>query len=254
PGTNQSSRRGVHVADPARRLAPDGAATVIHPAAQLLDLQLELEQAAHDELELAPRRALLAAHDRTDVHRQQPRCAAVADVARQIARLDLMSGREHYHALDQIAELTHVPRPRVRHEQLHRVGRDAAERPVVLARELLHEQTDEHRDVVRAFAERRQIDAENVQAIKQVGAEASLFHELAERLVRGGDDAHVDADRYGAADAHELALLEHAEQLDLGGRGDFSDLVEEERAGVRQLEPTEPPLGGAGERALLMAE
>ncbi len=56
------------------------------------------------------------------------------------------------------------------------------------------------------------------------------------------------------ADALERPLLEHAQQLHLRRGGDLADLVEEERAAVRLLEPPDPPLVGAGERAALVAE
>ena len=39
-----------------------------------------------------------------------------------------------------------------------------------------------------------------------------------------------------AADALELALLEHAQELHLGHRRELADLVEEQRAAVGQLE------------------
>ena len=57
-----------------------------------------------------------------------------------------------------------------------------------------------------------------------------------------------------AADARELPLLEHAQELDLRRRRDLADLVEEEVPAVGQLEPAEPALRRAGERALLVAE
>ena len=41
-----------------------------------------------------------------------------------------------------------------------------------------------------------------------------------------------------AAHALELLLLEHAQELGLQGGRDLSDLVQEERAAVRQLEAT----------------
>ena len=106
----------------------------------------------------------------------------------------------------------------------------------------------------RPLAQRRQIDAQHVQPIEQVGAEAPLLHLLAQRPVGRRDDAHVDLDRLRAADAHELALLEHAQQLHLRRRRNLADLVEKERPRVGQLEAPEPPLGRAGERALLVAE
>ena len=42
--------------------------------------------------------------------------------------------------------------------------------------------------------------------------------------------------RLVAADALELPLLQHAQQLDLHGRGEVADLVQEERAAVGHLE------------------
>src|SRR5205814_5581882 len=56
----------------------------IQPAAQLLDLQLELEQAVDDELQLAPARAFVRAHHRPDVHGQEARVTALAKLPRQI--------------------------------------------------------------------------------------------------------------------------------------------------------------------------
>jgi len=69
-----------------------------------------------------------------------------------------------------------------------------------------------------------------------------------------GDHPHVDPDRVGRADPLELALLQHAEQADLGGHRDVADLVEEDRAAVGRLE--EPLLVAlrAGEGALHVAE
>ena len=55
-------------------------------------------------------------------------------------------------------------------------------------------------------------------------------------------------------DALELALLQHAQELDLRGQVDVADLVEEQRAALGQLEAALLPLLRAGERALLVAE
>jgi hypothetical protein len=59
---------------------------------------------------------------------------------------------------------------------------------------------------------------------------------LAQRAVGGGHHAHVDRDRLRAAEAGDLALLERAQELDLRGRRDLADLVEEQRARVGELE------------------
>ena len=72
--------------------------------------------------------------------------------------------------------------------------------------------------------------------------------------VGGGDDAHVDRLLLPPAQPPERPLLQHAQQLHLRGRLHLGDLVEEERAAVRQLEHAGPAVVRAGERPLLMTE
>ena len=95
---------------------------------------------------------------------------------------------------------------------------------------------------------------EHVQPVVQVLAQLALLHRLERVDVGRGDDAHVDRLLVAAAEAAERALLQHAQQLDLRRRRHLGDLVEEQRAAVGELEAALPPLGGAGERALLVAE
>ncbi len=72
--------------------------------------------------------------------------------------------------------------------------------------------------------------------------------------MRSGDDPDVDADGTLAADAHDLAVLDDAQQADLRRQGELADFVEEQRAAVGLLEPALAARGSAGERALLVAE
>ena len=81
-----------------------------------------------------------------------------------------------------------------------------------------------------------------------------FVHHLAQIDVGRGDDADVDLDRLDAAEAHELALLDDAQQLGLGLERDVADLVEEDRALVGQLEQPLLRVDRAGERALHVAE
>ena len=64
----------------------------------------------------------------------------------------------------------------------------------------------------------------------------------------------LDLDVVGAADPHELALLEHPQQLDLHLERQLADLVEKQRTAVGQLELAELAAGGAGERAAFVTE
>ena len=98
------------------------------------------------------------------------------------------------------------------------------------------------------------IDLDDVEAIVEVFAELSLLGEPQQVAIGGGDDADVDLDGLRPADALESAFLEHAQQFGLHGQRDLADLVEKDRAAVRQLEPALALTGRAGERPLLVAE
>jgi hypothetical protein len=74
----------------------------------------------------------------------------------------------------------------------------------------------QHLDVLAALAQRRHGDRDDLEPVEEILAEALLAHELAELLVGGGHDAHVDAHGPGAPQPLELALLQHAEDLRLG--------------------------------------
>ena len=167
---------------------------------------------------------------------------------------DLGSRRQHHHGLDQVPELADVAGPGSLDQPLHRLGRDAAEGAVVRPGQLADEPADQQRDVLPPLAQRREVDVEHVEPVVQVVPERRPGRPPRERPVGGGDDAHVHLDRLGAADPEEGPALQHAQQLGLRGRRDLADLVEEDGAGVGQLEPAQPPLGGAGEGALLVAE
>ena len=132
--------------------------------------------------------------------------------------------------------------------------REAFRRRAQLARGGGEETFGQQRHVVAAFAQRRQLQAHDVQPMQQVGAEAAFGDQRFQRLVGRGDHAHVDADQFAAADAEELALRQHAQQPRLQRRRHVADLVEEQRAAVGLFEAADVALAGAGERAGLVAE
>src|SRR6185295_974982 len=91
-------------------------------------------------------------------------------------------------------------------------------------------------------------------AVVKIAAETSRRDLGLEILVRGRDDANVDLDRLLRADALKRLLLQDAQNLGLRLQAHVADLVEEERAGVGQLEFSLAVLDRAGERSLLVAE
>ena len=92
------------------------------------------------------------------------------------------------------------------------------------AAELREERVREQRNVDGALAQRRQHDADRVDPIEEVVAEAAVAHRRREVLVRRGDDARVHLDLLRPAHAEKGALLECAEQLPLHLRLESADL------------------------------
>src|SRR5262249_26515322 len=178
------------------------------------------------------------------------------DLGAELGDVDLRAPlAERHRALDDVFELPDVAGPVVRHQPPQRLlrHRDAARRDL-LAAQLLQEVLHEERNVLAALAERRQAHGDDVEAGEESLAGRALRDHLREIRMRGGDDAHVDLDRVGVADALELALLQHAEQLGLQRRAHRADFVEQQRALVRLLEASLAGADGARERATDVAE
>ncbi|NJO56198.1 MAG: ParB/RepB/Spo0J family partition protein [Rhodospirillales bacterium] len=94
----------------------------------------------------------------------------------------------------------------------------------------------QRRDIVAALPQCGDEHRHDVDPVVEVGAEIPLGDGIFQIAVGGADDADVDLDCSGAADAFELAFLQHPQQLRLEGRRDFADLVEKQGAAVALLE------------------
>ena len=174
--------------------------------------------------------------------------------ARQVANGDPVAVAEDHGVLDDVVELAHVALPRQRHEELQGRAVDALEVLLQLAVVHRHEVLDERRDVLAALAQRRNLDAEDVEPVVEIVAERALCHDLREVAVGGGDDAHVDLDRRRRADRQDLLRFDGAQQLHLQVERQIADLVEEDRAAARALEQAFLVGDRAGEGAAQVAE
>src|SRR2546422_1109668 len=169
-------------------------------------------------------------------------------------QLQARAAREDHRSVDGVLKLADVTGPRVAQELLHHIGRNRLDAPAETSGVVRDEVAHEKRDVLGPLAQGREIDGKDVQPVVEVGAKLSRLDQLLERPVRGGDDPDVAPDRVRAADPLELLLLEHAKQLRLEVQRQVTDLVEEERAAVRELEAADPACDGTGEGATLVAE
>ena len=102
--------------------------------------------------------------------------------------------------------------------------------------DLVHEEVDELGHVLAPLGQGRHPDRHDAEAVEQVLAEAPFGDLDAEVARRRGDDAHVDMDPRGAADALEVLVDEHAQDAVLGLARHVGDLVDVERAAMRLLE------------------
>ena len=110
---------------------------------------------------------------------------------------------------------------------LARLARDPRGRPPEHHRpELLHEVLEQREDVLRAIAQRRQVDREYMQAIIEILAKRAPGHGDLQVAIRRRDDAHVGLEHPRAAEALEFALLEDAQELRLHRRAHLPDFVE----------------------------
>ena len=132
--------------------------------------------------------------------------------------------------------------------------RGEAELPPVRPAAPLEQRVGDDHDVLRALAQRREGQVHDRETIEEILAEPPRLQLGLQILVGRGDDAGVDAEHLAAPDALELTLLQKAEELDLQRRAHLADLVEEERAAVRQLELALSLRVRAGVGAALVAE
>src|SRR5690606_24282601 len=98
------------------------------------------------------------------------------------------------------------------------------------------------------------LDLDDADPIVEVLAEPSFRDEALEISVRRTDDTHDGGHRLASADPLERSLLEEPKELALHVVREIADLVEEERAPLRELHLAGHAAVRAGEGAALVAE
>src|SRR5437762_222353 len=176
------------------------------------------------------------------------------DRGRQVLGGEEGSLSEDDGALDRVAELTDVPRPRIVEQDLLGLRRERDHVTRVLRAELLDERPGQRQDVFGALAERWKRDRKDVEAVEEVFTELPRGQGVGGRTVRGGNDPAGHVELLAAADATERIVLQDPQELGLHRNLHLCDLVEEEGAPVGELEAAEPPLDRSREGAALMSE
>src|SRR5579862_9019423 len=177
-----------------------------------------------------------------------------AELRRQVGEVHLAPRREHGEPSAEVHELAHVAGPVVGDEPCEGVCGQRLRLDAELVRGHGHVMTEQVRDVLGSGAQRRQLDADHVEAVIQILPEQAARETLLEVLVGRGDHAYVGADRRLAADSIELSLCQHAQQPCLERQRHVTDLIEEQRAAVGLLEAPAPLYVRTGKGAALVSE
>ena len=120
--------------------------------------------------------------------------------------------------------------------------------------DFLQEILGEQPDVLGALAERRDVHADDIQAVEQIVAEGALGHLFFQVAVRCADDSHIGVEGFVSAHTGEFPFLQNTQEFALHLERHFADFVEEESSFVALLEAADALGGGAGERAFLVTE
>src|SRR5687768_5913009 len=169
-------------------------------------------------------------------------------------RLNYIAGADHDRALDHVLELTDISRPAVPFQSVDRVRGQPELCPALGLRMTSHEILGQNRNIASPFSKGRQLEAGNVEAIEEIGAEAVLRHRGLQRHVGSGDDARVQGALFRPAETAEPAVFYHAKQLCLKLEWQLRYLVEENRSRPCYLEESPLERSGIGEGARLVAE
>jgi hypothetical protein len=123
-----------------------------------------------------------------------------------------------------------------------------------LEREAQQEVLGEQRDLLAAFAQRRQLQRQRVEPVMEIEPERALTLHREQVAAGRGDHARVHLHLVHVADrAHALAV-EHAQQRGLCRPRQLADLIEEQRTAAGLLERARPIAIRAREGAALPAE
>ncbi len=114
--------------------------------------------------------------------------------------------------------------------------RHALDRLLVPLGELADEMFDQQRNVLAPLDQPRQADRHDLQPVVQIAAKRAAAICCSRLRLVAETNADVDLDRVVRADARDLVVFQHAQQLDLRGHRHVADFVQKQRAAVGVLE------------------
>jgi len=104
------------------------------------------------------------------------------------------------------------------------------------------------------LAQRRHVDVEDVQPVIEIAAQFAVRHCFIRNLVGGGEHAYIDRSLDLAAQPSQFPVFKNAQQFRLSPDRHFADLIQQQRAALRQFKTSRAAFHCTGERAFFVAE
>ena len=124
----------------------------------------------------------------------------------------------------------------------------------MLAVQVLQQRRHQVLQVFQVVPQRRHANLHHVEPVIQVAAQLPPRHRLLRHLVGGRQHPHVHRNLRLAPQPPHPRVLQHPQQLGLRPDRHLPNLIQQQRAPVRQLEAPRPPLHRSRKRPLLVPE
>src|SRR5208282_4888774 len=172
----------------------------------------------------------------------------------QVIGRDRLAAHQDGAAFDRVAKFAHISGPSIARERRGRSGRKCQAGVRIANGGDVQQPLREWQNIFAAFAQRRNAQRDNVEAVVEILAKVMRGDFGVEVAIGRGDYSRVHVDGAFTADALEVLLLQKAQKLGLEGRRQVGDLVEENGAAVGRLEPAGLVLDRAGKCAAHVPE
>ena len=157
-----------------------------------------------------------------------------------VVHVQLLAGRHHDTAVDDILEFAHITRPVVAHQLVDCGIGDPGNPPACVGSKFLDKMPCEIRNVFLALTQRQNFDRDDIQTVIKIFTKRTVFESDAKIAIRRRDHPYVDVlrvlllPRRSNARVYSCRMQQQLDDLpDVGGH--VADLVQHHGARVRQL-------------------
>src|SRR5208337_1362876 len=118
----------------------------------------------------------------------------------------------------------------------------------------INKETAKKRDIICPLPERRNFNRNNIETVKKIFSETSVFNCRLKVLIGRRDDSDVNIDSLGTAYPLKRTFLQDSEELHLKHLRHLPYFIEKYSPSVRKLKPSDPGRYCTRKRALFMSE